>query len=358
MDSMLNNKFMRVRSPLEQYERGEVFGTDFSSWKEPIDTIIRPTINSFISQNPIFGGAKAAFAASLFVKSRPMKTKVGGVVGGLVAAASVVRGIRDLFPGVWTPRKYRRQGEIDEYFDTLEYVKQVSIAKRAREDAYIYEGVNLLTDPAQDSSYTFLVQQSEKKANETMYAFDVATGTLDQALASIAERKKQIAQEVILYASKPEKKRFYDLLPDSEKRVLGKFLLDDLSEVPEKKSLTKFFEDKYLPGPNWEGWNKDADIEMVARLASEAEDTNIVGASEKDFSTADAAALSIPRMDNPTIGNIRKQIESISRMMNIPIDLRFNTTPAKSNKINLNFNIFHNRSGEVHDNIEQDIRRV
>lgn len=126
----VGSKFYQVRSPYEQYRKREVYGKDFQSWNHPIRDMLIPHIDENIANNT-FGGlggiVMGAFIGSLFGKNKFGKI-VGATVGGVVPAigklafAAGTNQDRD-----WRPKRRLQQEEVNEYIDTLKYVKYTKL---------------------------------------------------------------------------------------------------------------------------------------------------------------------------------------------------------------------------------------
>ena len=126
----IGNKLLQVRSPYEQYRKREVYGKDFQSWNHPIRDMLVPNVQEDIANNS-FGGLggiiSGAFIGSLFGRG-PFGKIVGAVLGGTIPAvgkllvASQYTKDRD-----WRPKRRRDQEELNEYVDTLKYVKNMSL---------------------------------------------------------------------------------------------------------------------------------------------------------------------------------------------------------------------------------------
>jgi hypothetical protein len=369
-DTLLTNKFMRVRSGLEQFERGEVYGTDYFSWSDIWGSLIKPSINSFVSQNPVGGALKAGIGASFFVKTPEAKLLVGKWAASIVGALALGRSIKDfIIPNdPWTPRAYDRQTEIDEYYDMLEFMKHTATAEAAKEEAFIREGVNL--DLLRNSEsrqyanlgpYAMLSIEAEKRAKRTMYGIEAATATLSDVLAAIPDRHRQIAEEIILTGTDKEKKRFYSLLPDHEQRVLGKFLGVKQTFLPKPVDPSVYFKNHYLPDVDWAGWSPQISLDDVRDLAIAAEDSKIERVSRNQVEKARIRSLDtrVPRMDAPTLGLISKRIRALLSTGGLEnFDLTVNAIPADNYIVNVRMDAFVDRTNEILSNVRQDIRQA
>ena len=132
----VGSKLMQVKSPYEAYRDREVYGKDFQSWNHPIRDILIPNIQQSIGNvntNSAFDNVAqvvgAAFIGSLFgAKGNQFGKIVGAVIGGttvlagkgITAAISATDGDRSRD---WRPKRRRDQEELNEYVDTLKYVK-------------------------------------------------------------------------------------------------------------------------------------------------------------------------------------------------------------------------------------------
>lgn len=126
----VGSKFMQVRSPYEQYRKREVYSKDFQSWNNPIRDMLIPHIEENIANNSLggLGGIIAGgFFGSLF-GANPFGKIVGTVVGATLPAIGKIAFVagsdkdRD-----WRPKRRREQEKLNEYVDTLKYVKNMRL---------------------------------------------------------------------------------------------------------------------------------------------------------------------------------------------------------------------------------------
>lgn len=136
----MGEKMLQVRSPYESYRHREVYNKDFQSWNNPIRDILIPQIETNIADNSLggFGGILAgAFMGSLFgAKNNQFGKIVGAVVGATIPAVGKLAFIagtdreRD-----WRPKRRREQEELNEYVDTLKYVKNMRLYEQYKTKA-------------------------------------------------------------------------------------------------------------------------------------------------------------------------------------------------------------------------------
>ena len=129
----VGSKFLQVRSPYEQYRKREVYSKDFQSWNHPIRDLLIPSIQENIGDNSLggLGGIIAgAFIGSMFGrKGSKFGALVGATLGGLIPAigkigVTVTHHDKDRD---WRPKRRRDQEELNEYVDTLKYVKNMRL---------------------------------------------------------------------------------------------------------------------------------------------------------------------------------------------------------------------------------------
>lgn len=138
----IGNKFFQVKSPYEQYRDREVYGKDFQSWNNPIKDYLGPEmIDKVISHgNKGPGGIVTStvlgtFLGSLFGGSKFGKM-IGGFTGGTIGlVGSTYANTQKTKEKDWIPERRKKQAELNEYFDTLKYVKNIGLYEKYKEKA-------------------------------------------------------------------------------------------------------------------------------------------------------------------------------------------------------------------------------
>ena len=134
----IGSKLLQVRSPYEQYRKREVYSKDFQSWNHPIRDIAIPHIQENIANNGAMGLGgiiMGGFMGSLFGKN-PFGKIVGTVVGAAIPAVGKIAftlgsdSERD-----WRPKRRREQEKLNEYVDTLKYVKNMRLYEQYKTKA-------------------------------------------------------------------------------------------------------------------------------------------------------------------------------------------------------------------------------
>lgn len=359
-DNVISNKWLRVRSGLEQFERGEVFGTENQSYRDLWGNYVEPTFNLVVSKNPVAAAIQGGLVTSFFVKGKEAKGKaalIGGAVAGLVSvgrlAYQTITGDQAL------PSKYRKQTEFDEYYDLINYVKQSTLADSARKNGYInnksagiqmdYSSVSRTRE--QIDAFGVLALEAERKARQTMYGFDVVSGTLQDALSAIPRRHRQVAESIIVNGTPSEKTKFYNLLPNSERRVLGKFLGKDPSSLPNKPRLENYFKDHFLPDAGWLGWQREVDLEDIKTRAAALEKMKVDQPSRSRVSKARAYTrnIPVPKMHSSSGSSVRSVIDRLVASGNMGrTHFTTSTLPTTESAVTVNMK-FVDQSTQKHD---------
>jgi len=357
-DNLVTNKFMRVRTALEQLERGEIYGTDDFRWSHIFSSLMVPTIHSVVSKNPLAAGLKGMTIGAIFLRTQKGR-KTGALIGA--AAGVMLSTTRALYEAIsghkWKPRRVRKQEDFDAYWDTMEYVKYATMAEAAKKKAAEQEGVDInQLESGEKREYVHLgpwgalAIHAERKASQTMYGFDQLKGSLQQALQTLPQRHRQLAESIIDTGSISEKRRFYDLISNSERRVLGRFLGVDESSLPEKPSLHKFFAHHYLPNVDWAGWSENVDFDDLRTRSGEAENMKVERPNRNRVERARAYTngIPIPKMRAHTPARIKSTINRLmSRGHFSQINAQYVTRPASRNVINVKFDLHHDQTDEL-----------
>jgi len=364
-DWMLQNKLTHVRSALEQFERGEVYGTEKSRWDDVWSNYVAPTISSFVKKDPFTAALQGGVAMSLFFRDSKVKAVAAGAGAGLAATLSMARTGYELITGdTWKPTRTKKQQDFDEYWDVLEYLKWTATAERAKTKAYKYEGVDLdALNQSEDrvnvglGPWATLAIQAEKKAKATMYGFDEDDGTLQQALASLPNRQRQIAEEVITMGTEQEKARFYDLLGNAQRRVLSRFLSDEAA-IPMKPNLTQYFKHHYLPDVGWKGWDVNTDMDDLRARGASNEQLKIEKPSRSRITKARSQTkdILIPKMYGNTFGDLRSRINRVIAKNGLDITADFSLLPSNSNVVNIDMDLFEDQTHELIHEANRQLR--
>jgi hypothetical protein len=324
LNTPYNNKLLRVRSPLEELERGIVYGKNTGTWSHPFRDYLWPSIESFAARDMLAGGIGLGMFLQFFARTR--EAKVATVIGGaaLGGALSLLREVDELSGSVWKPARTQKREDLEEYWDVLKYVKFRGLTSQEDRAARATEGVNverltrelhargqtrkrrrnwlerqkraLLLHGGRDEHGEELagIQDELDHLSETpgslrlgphatkallyrqlfqstLYGIDPGETPFKNVFSAFPKYKRELIQGWIDHSDPHERRRIFQLLPDAERRVLGRQLGIDPKQLPERAKLRDFFKRHPLPGADWAGWQPDVDLEALRMRAIRAE---------------------------------------------------------------------------------------
>lgn len=148
IDTPFHSKLLHVASPIEEYERREVYGKSWQDWADPVDDYFIPWYQNWISKSPESAIVMGAFIGSFFGNRSPKYGRfgriMGALIGGTMSALGVTyaQGVEMISGERWIPERRQKEREIEEYFDILEYVKYRSLYENTADLALQEEGFN------------------------------------------------------------------------------------------------------------------------------------------------------------------------------------------------------------------------
>ena len=327
LDTPFHTKFLNVRSPLESYERKNLYGKDFQDWRKPVQNFIIPTLQSISSKGIVTATLSGGLIGALFGKTPKSRIIAGGIGAGIGLVGS---SLRTIFKGdQWVPKRRQKEWELNEYLDTLKYVRNLRTFNQAARDAKKKDrvDVNLMIQEEErlggkrkreiknledlkriletDSS-----RMSARKLHKILSHYGISSdgaGGVRDAVRNINARIKDIRgkealpigsytakalaayQEVkgTMYAFdggdvshaisalprgiRPYFSHFVNANKRDRNRIknitppYAKRLLKYLwgEGLEYRKPLEDYFQDKYLPSENWAGWNPEIPWEAV-----------------------------------------------------------------------------------------------
>jgi hypothetical protein len=406
LDTPINTKFLRVRSALEEYERGHVYGTNQGDWLHPVRTYVLPTIDAYIARNPLAAAASLGLFASMFTPTRSLKLKVGGYAAMIGAGLSSFKLAGEVVSGKpWIPERVEKKRNLEEYWDILNYVKYKRLYERAKTSAMKLEHTDVekvVTDEKAageirkklkktlETSKAGLKKQGAKRGSEqlaeinerskrlqeyekdlklgpwatqamlyksryegTLYGQgELGGGDFKQMMRAIPKYERDIVASIIKKSSQKEKDRFYALLPDYEKRVLARALRQD--SAPDPMSLNDYFKVHQLPEAEWDGWNPGVDLQQLKARAIKGEklDPMEFGIYPQTLSKAEAVTseIEVPTLHGRS-SHIRGSLESVlsgAGLKNQKVIVTAVPDPtAKSDSVSIQMNLKHDRTGDL-----------
>lgn len=334
-------KLVHTRSPIESYERTQVYGTNNAFWQNPIRDFIRP-----------------------------FSMQVSNSLG---------------WSGI--PEHVERKREIEEYFDVLKYSKYSRLANMARF--------------SEDQSAT---KKFEAKKDETLFGINPYTRNFSSIFRSLPRRDRDYFNSFSQAQTVEERERILELVPDNEKALYAaRWKLAFADEVNQAKKaeilseshlkeadqmVEQIYEDaknegfptseelfvEYLetripgetypdwyrrsklmpkesviPGPDWTGWHPSVDLEdiklkVIQNLGEDMHDFNLWPSRLQDITSKpyinDEAIDPIINPDKLTEAEARARINEVFASNSIIPDI-FIRTSYTSNDDETEINIEH-----------------
>jgi hypothetical protein len=381
----VNIKFGR-QSADEFYERRMVYGRSWQPWETPYKSFIEPQIDTLTAPNkgilgPIAAGIGVGFLTRMFWTSEQPAMQKAFMIGGAVIGTTLAisRGINSLINGQrWVPRRRRKEWEIDEYADIINYVKWSNLYQAARQAAIDQDG----TDPetiisavgetaaarkrtwqkmwdaspigqkpnkvAGETSYdnigpaTATALEYRKRMKTTMYGADLFGDPVTLAMA-VPKRYRDMFAE-LEGVEKSRQKQLLDMMPRMMRRMLearwGR-------RVEEKPDLTAYFGRHELPPPEWEGWLPTVDMEEVKLkiIKNEGVDASELGYYPNEIENAAQAPWAFPQYDTHTPmsrDGISQQLEAMGVR---DIQMSLERVPIASS--GFDFDLVHDRRNDI-----------
>ena len=268
-NTLFNTKFLPYRTPVEDWERRNVYGATFPQWQNPIRDFLKPIVYKAANRDVVSATVGTALVGTAFGKL-PGGRRVGGILGGLTGfTTSILTNAQSYETGErFIPKTRKKELALEEYVDILKYVKFSRLYGIARQAAIAKEGTDpetLMQDLPKGSrmftpvgAITQQAIQYKKEIRRTMYGADLQ-GDLMDVYYAMPKRKRPYFMEFIK-APLSDRARILSTAPRLERRIYqSRWGL----KVEKRPDLNEYFQDRELPGPEWEGWNPDVDLETV-----------------------------------------------------------------------------------------------
>lgn len=253
-------KFVHQRTALEDYERAQIYGTDLSFWNRLWENFLRPGIYSF--------------------------ARVAGYEG--------------------VPEHIREKRDVEEYFDKLEYVKNLRLEEEAedagdtkaaaeyrqkrkatmagmnpygnplfvlrampkRERDY-WKAFTAETDPEAQARILELVPEDVGEAYRAIWLRKAAQALAKQAQTDeMSAKDRAEAEQLMKYVKADMERQGQPITPELAAEFhdaveAGKAEPHQYADWYRRKELETFFTTHRLPGPKWIGWDPRVDLEDI-----------------------------------------------------------------------------------------------
>lgn len=415
---VLFDKFMQVRSPLEQYKRMEVYGQAWKPWDitEFHKNWIQPMVETIAERHPLIASAQGAGIGWLAGKKAGKKwlTPIGAIVGGLASSLRVFGETADSLDGdaeTWIPERRRREREINEYFDRLKYAKYRGLYEKASELAKKREGIDIdkiLSDSeergAKNKSARRYLETQKKYlsiAKELGYGDDEAIRERIErvrgSLKEIEEDKQSVRlgpnamlalryraeYESTLYGADPlgSMQQIFRALPSKDREFFTEFMNaspEDREEilrlvpkdqrkfyqarwgleVDEQESLASYFSRHHLPDEDWAGWKASTSLDAIKVKVVQNEGLELTefGYWGDDVKRAKQVKAEPINM-NSLSGRIDiPRLEKVLRGAGLEdVSVTMTTAQGDGNKVELAMDVMRDRSRDIVNEINNNL---
>ncbi|CDQ41808.1 glycine zipper 2TM domain-containing protein [Virgibacillus salexigens] len=315
-DSALNTKFLQVRTALEEYERDQIYGQDWSTWENfGITDYGIPAIHKMAGKdNPLLAGLSGAMFGGVVGRiflGGGNRTKAGAIIGGItgLTANAFAKLYQYRNDERWIPERRRTEQDINEYFDILKYMKYAGLYEKAKEelDHLGYDADEFLRNVEEKEQRTkearreleeqkkqlYIEQprnweEKKKKINielkkieeqwdeiqlptpvaqalyykeqrdTTLYGIDPHEDRM-KVMQSLPYKDKWFFNEFV-DANAADRKKILELVPENQRRIYKTIWG---MEAEEKKPLS-YYANKYaIPDADWEGWSPEYSLDDI-----------------------------------------------------------------------------------------------
>jgi len=197
------------QDPLVDYQEKISFNNDFNDWTKPIDTMLMPYMRAQSARGAISG---AFGGATLGVLSSAAGGSYAGTVGAIGAGVGTVMGLA----GVNAPENEIRRRSMEEYFDSLEYLKY-----------------NKLADKAGEQGNIALANRLRRMSKRTMVGLDYSQDTTSFYKAAYSALPKPDRQylQAFIQVDPGKRPEVLDKVPDYMQPILMRLWKDPKSEA-------------------------------------------------------------------------------------------------------------------------------
>lgn len=419
LDTYANTKFLQGRSALEMYKRNDVYGKDWREWTSPVDDFLIPTIDNISSKGVFVGTLGGILVGSLFGKKGTSGRMMGAAIGGAsMFVLSTYNKIKEEVTGEKPiPKRRKKERELNEYMDTLKYVKNMRLFGQYRELAIKRENVDPLEiiekrkeqgewkekrskelERVKRKIKTENISLEEAKEitkNEDATSLEDVEKSINKQLSAIknfrsADAITPLAAQAVMYYNESEKTSYgYDAgepiqnilsaLNRKERKYLMPFIEAPEEEreeilkvapsymkralqstyglkVDDKKPLDEYFKDHFLPDEDWAGWRPDVDLEDVKVKLVRHEGMD---ASEFDIWTDDEVRASSLDIPIPKI-NFQQRATSVQQKLYDVLknsgleDIQVSVNVSDKDGIDMDFDVTEDRRRDIENYVNNN----
>lgn len=240
-DTYINTKFLQVRSPLEMYERNEVYGEDFAEWTRPIKDFVIPALRRNI-EHP--GGLLIGTMIGSMIGKRRYSKAIGGAIGfSVTALGKLAIGAKEAITGEkWIPKERIKENDMDEYIDKLKYVKNIRLYEKYKRKALIEDGFDVdeyinSNEESGDSRKGYKNALTKSKAKYKREEISIDELEEEREEASLTKEQKKALKDKYKEQKKEIKEKIKNTDKYKDKKVRKerrKNLKEELNELEQK----------------------------------------------------------------------------------------------------------------------------
>lgn len=296
--SWMTSKLLAHRTPIEHYERYQVFGRESAFWNQPVRD---------------FTNVYATEAAGKVLPNR-------------------------------IPADVQKRRELEEYFDRLKYVK--------------YRQLESLSEEKGDPD---LAKVFSKKQQETMFGVN-PFGSWSNLYRAMPRRERDYFQEFrqadvrergrIKQLVSKDMARLYEAQWGMEDLKAGREPSTQRAARNTDADLSEFFMNKHLPGPNWIGWHPDINLDKVKLKVVKNEGQDIHDFNLWESQEREMRGEPIPNIENYSSPNpqydspeLRKLL--LETLLNRGVKsprIEITTQPSNEPAVNMDFDLSYDQS--------------
>jgi hypothetical protein len=411
-------KFLHKRTPLEEWERSQVYGRETADWGHPVRDFFMPVIERVKSLGPLSGIVGGGAAGYMFTKGRTSNI-LGSIVGAALGGAFSLTHSKSYIPD------YRnKEWDINQYFDMLKFVKNKRLYEWAKERAIADEGIdpeklinsvdaskdarhalqkaiehqhgelallakeaktpedktyyrekaaNLAkntsflhaqkwtedeTLTAMNQGYTGAALEYRKNFMSTMFGAD-PHGDFASIMRAIPTKQREFFQAFV-QAPKEDREKIKKITPLGMRRFLEAKWGEDVEKNPD---IVDYFKQHQLPGLDWVGWNPgvaldDVKYRTVQQEGLELHDFNLWQSQGAQLQRKPYVPLVDPLDTTNNVGDIKRELNDIMGAQGYNnYDIYVNQRPGV-NQINLQLDVKYATNGDAKDYISNNIGKI
>jgi hypothetical protein len=254
---MLSNKMLPVRDELDAYIKREVYDTDEYDWTKPYTTMLRPMAEQLKATDP-FTATIGGFTTGVLMGANPISRIVMSTAGAIhFGGSSSIRAMNTgQLAGGYVPEYVTDRRRMDEYFDSLEYIKLRRLEKKAK-----VEGLHKVAAHFIDLK------------KRTVASLDYSLGAkqfVRDSLIALPTREKQLFMRSLDFTTS-KRKEVLQYVPEYLKPVYQaawakqgdtSFDYSNIRRHPDARAAQSMMAHG-MPGADWAGFHPDVPMNAV-----------------------------------------------------------------------------------------------